>query len=134
MSDWNKSWKASKQARKQRKYAANAPLHIARKFISSLLSKDLRKKYTKKNIPVKKGDTVKVMRGQFKGKTGKIEEVYVERQRVRIEGIELTKRDGTKSAYRLHPSKLMLTELNLEDQKRKKSLERKPKNGTKSLS
>ena len=61
-------WKSSKQPRKQRKYAANAPLHLRKKFVSANLSKDLRKKQGKRNIPLRKGDIVKIMRGKFKGK------------------------------------------------------------------
>ena len=125
MKTWSKSWKASKKARKQRKYALNAPLHIVKKLLSTTLSNDLHKKYTKRNVPVRKGDTVKVLRGQFKGKTGKIEKVHTKLQRVVVEGVYLTKKDGNKVPYRLHPSKLMITELNLEDKERIKLLERK---------
>ena len=56
------SWKASKRPGKQRKYSANAPLHLKKKFVSVNLSKELRKKYEKRNIPVKKGDMVKIMK------------------------------------------------------------------------
>ena len=49
-------WNASKQPRKQRKYLANAPLHKRHKFMSANLIKELRKKYGKRNFPVRKGD------------------------------------------------------------------------------
>jgi len=65
-------WKSSKQPRKKRKYVANAPLHLRKKFVSINLSKELRKKTNKRNIPAKKGDKVKICVGKFKGKTGKI--------------------------------------------------------------
>ena len=125
MKTWSKDWKSSKQPRKQRKYAAKAPLHVAKKFLSTLLSESLRKKYNKRNIPLRKGDTIKVLRGQFKGTTGKIEKVFTKLHRVAVEGVYLTKKDGNRTIYRLHPSKLMITELNLEDKKRVKPLERK---------
>ena len=63
-------WVGSKQPRKQRKYRANAPLHILHTMMSSNLNKELRKKYGKRSFPVKKGDTIKIMIGEFKGKTG----------------------------------------------------------------
>jgi len=69
------SWIRSKQPRKQRKYRANAPKHIIHKFLGAKLSKELRQKYTKKTIPVRTGDTVKIARGQFKGRSGKVESV-----------------------------------------------------------
>jgi large subunit ribosomal protein L24 len=65
------------------------------------------------------------MRGQFKGKTGKVEKVILSRRKVYIENIYLLKKDGKRTQYAIHPSNLMITELNLEDKKRSKSLERK---------
>ena len=69
------SWKASSQPQKQRKFRANAPLHLRKKFVSVNLSKELRKKAGKRNIPVRKEDKVKILRGKFKGKVGKVLEV-----------------------------------------------------------
>ena len=119
------NWKSSKQPRKQRKYRYNAPLHIKKKFMSSQLSKELKTKYGKKNIPVVKGDTVKVMRGQFKGKVGKITKVSYQKVKVYIEGVELIKKDGNKVPYPIHPSNIMINILKLDDKKRIASLERK---------
>jgi len=115
-------WKSSKQPRKQRKYRANAPLHIKRKLVSVNLSKELRKKYQKRSIPLRQKDTVKIMRGKFKGKKGKIIKVILKTQRVEIEGIQIKKQDGSKANIRLRPSNLQIVELNLEDKKRNKAL------------
>jgi large subunit ribosomal protein L24 len=120
-----KSWNGSKQPRKQRKYRYNAPLNIKSKFLGSHLSKQLREKYKKRGIVIRKGDSIKVLRGQFKGKTGKIERVDIKKCKVYITGIEVAKKDGTKALYPIHPSNLVINELNLDDKKRKKSLERK---------
>ena len=122
---FSKSWKSSKQPRKQRKFRANAPLHLKRKFMGAHLSKELREKHGKRSIAVRKDDKVKVMRGQFKGLTGKIERIDVKRCRVYVRGIEITKKDGTKSFRPIHPSNLMITELNLGDKKRAEVLKRK---------
>lgn len=118
--EFSKHWKSSKQPRKQRKYRAKAPLHIKRKFVGINLSKELRKKYGKRNMVVKKGDVVKVMRGKFKGKQGKITEVKLKISKVAIEGIQVKKMDGSKVNVRLQPSNLQIIELNLEDGKRMK--------------
>lgn len=125
MKTWSSHWKGSSKPRKQRKYQYNAPLHIIKKFFSAPLSEDLHKKYKKRNIPVRKGDTVTVVRGQFTGKTGKVEKIFSKQHRVAVEGVYLTKKDGNRTVYRLHPSKIMITELNLTDKKRTKLLERK---------
>ncbi len=97
----------------------------------SPLSKELKKKYNRRSLRVRKGDKVKVMRGQFKGKEGKIEAVDLKNYKVNIENIEVVKKDGTKTRYPLHPSNLMLTELDTDDKRRltkKKVEEKKPQN------
>jgi len=122
---FSKSWKASRQIRKQRKYLANAPLHLKRKMISSHLSKGLRKKYGKRNIPICKGDEVKVMVGKFRGKTGKISIVNIKKQKVAIEGIQRKKKDGAKLNVFFNASNLLVQSLNLDDKKRIKEIARK---------
>jgi len=122
---FSKSWKRSKQPRKQRKYRYNAPLHIKSKFMSVHLSKELKEKYKKRNATARKGDNVKVLRGQFKGKTGKIDRIDVKKTKAYITGVEVAKKDGTKAFYPFDPSNLIIIELNLDDKKRVKSLERK---------
>jgi len=118
-------WNSSSQPRKQRKYSANAPLHIKRKFLSMNLSKELRKKYKKRNIPARKGDTVKIMVGKFKKKTGKIVSIDVKTSKVKIDGIVIKKQDGSKVNVRIHPSNLQIVELNVEDKKRMKIKDKK---------
>jgi large subunit ribosomal protein L24 len=115
---FSKSWKSSKKPSKQRKYRANAPLNIKRRFLSSHLSKELREKYKTRNVPVKKNDKVKIMNGNFKGKTGKIFKVLTKKSKVFIEDIQNTKKDGTKTYYPINPSNVMIIELDLTDKKR----------------
>ena len=118
MKHFSKQWKSSSKPRKQRKYRKNAPLHIKKKFVSVNLAKELRTKYTRRNIPVRKGDTIKVLRGQYKKRSGKVSTVDKLRAVVFVEGIELTKRDGSKILLPLQPSNLQITDLNVEDRKR----------------
>ncbi|MFH1311245.1 MAG: 50S ribosomal protein L24 [Nanoarchaeota archaeon] len=115
---FSSSWKSSKQPRKQRKYLANAMLHIKKKMVSSNLSKELRKKYKKRSLPVRKGDIVKIFRGKFKGKKGKIVNVNLKIKKIEMEGIQVKKQDGSKVNVKLEPSNLQILELNLEDRKR----------------
>ena len=111
-------WKSSKQPRKQRKYIANAPLHIKMKLTGVNLSKELRKKYQKRSVPLRKKDTVKIMRGKFKGKKGKVIKVLLKTQKVEVEGIQIKKQDGSKVNIKLRPSNFQIIELNVEDKKR----------------
>ena len=121
------NWKSSKQIRKQRKYRHNAPLHVRQKFVHVHLSEELRKKYEKRNAGLKKGDKVKVMRGQFKKHTGTVEKVNLKKTKVQVSGIEITKKDGNKTTQLIDPSNLLITELNLDDKLRQKIIERKTK-------
>jgi large subunit ribosomal protein L24 len=115
---FNKNWKSSKQPRKQRKYRANAPLHVKRKLIGVNLSKELRKKHNRRNIPLRKNDVVKIMRGKFKGKKGKVTRIDGKRQRVFVEEVQIKKMDGSKAEVPLVASNLQIVELNLDDKKR----------------
>jgi len=121
------NWKSSKQVRKQRKYRRNAPLHIKQKFVHVHLSGELKKKYNKRNVGLKKGDKVKVVRGQFKKHTGNVEKIDLKKTKVQISGIEITKKDGSKTTKMINPSNLIITELNLDDKIRQKIIERKTK-------
>lgn len=122
---FSKSWKASTQPRKQRKYRFNAPLNIRRKMMASNLSKGLRKKYGRRSFPIRKGDIIKIFRGKFKGKNGTVEFVNYKRYHLIVDGIFIKKKDGTKIPVKIHPSKVQITELNLDDNKRIKSLKKK---------
>jgi len=124
-SKFSTSWKGSKQPRKQRKYRHNAPAHIKRKFVSVNLSKELRQKYEKRNISTVKGDKVKILRGQYSGKVGLVEKVDMKNLKIIVQGAENIRKDGTKVPYPIDPSNLMITELKIDDKKRKASLERK---------
>ena len=110
-------WISSTQPRKQRKYRHNAPLHVRGHFLHVHLSPELRTKHSTRAIRVRVGDEVKVLRGQFAGKTGKVERIDVTYTRVFVAGVENTKRDGGKKSYPMQPSKLMLTKL-AEDKRR----------------
>ncbi len=117
-----KTWISSTQPRKQRKYKYNAPLDIKRTFLSVNLSKELRQRYGIRSIKPRTGDKVKVMRGTYKAKTGAIESVDVKNTKIFVTKIEHTKRDGSKSKIPIHPSNLMITEINVSDKLRKNKL------------
>ena len=125
MKEFSRSWNKSKKPRKQRKYRANAPLHIKQKFVNSHLASELRKKYAKRSIGIRKGDKVRVMRGKFKKQEGKVESVDLKKTRVFVSGVEMIRKDGTRKLLMLHPSNLMIMELNLDDKLRQKNLEKK---------
>jgi large subunit ribosomal protein L24 len=119
----------SSKARKQRKFLYNAPLHVRRKLLSAHLSKELQEKYKRRSFPVKVGDEVEVMRGEFKKRTGKVAKVDLKKYKVYIEGLTRKKVEGREKMVPIHPSNLRIINLNLEDKKRVEALERKLKIG-----
>ena len=118
MKEFSNKWRASKRPSKQRKWRYNAPRHLRSAMLSAHLSKDLRKRYGRRGVPLRRGDEVKIVRGGFKKKTGKILELNADKAKVFIGGIQRTKKDGTKVNVPIDPSNLMITSLDLEDKKR----------------
>ncbi|MEK6909687.1 MAG: 50S ribosomal protein L24 [Candidatus Aenigmatarchaeota archaeon] len=115
----------SSKPRKQRKFLYTAPLHLRREILSTHLSKELREKYKRRALALRKGDEIQIMRGKFKGKTGKVARVNYKKYRVYVEGITRKRTVGTEAQVSLHPSKLKIVNLNLDDKMRQKILERK---------
>ena len=106
------------QPRKQRKALYTAPLHIRRKIMSANLSKDLRADIGKRSLPIRVGDKVQVVRGDFKGHEGKVESIDAKRYKVTVEGVTLSKPDGNAVLLPIHPSNLMISEADLKDERR----------------
>jgi large subunit ribosomal protein L24 len=125
MSNFSTTWKSSTKPGKQHKYIGQAPLHVRSKLLISHLSDELAKKYLKRSARVKKGDRVKIIKGQFAGKTGKVEKVDTKNMKVYIEGAEIQKKDGSKIKYPIVPANLLLVEFDLSDKKRQEILKRK---------
>jgi large subunit ribosomal protein L24 len=112
---------------KQRKMLYQAPDHVRHRLLAAHLSPELRATHIAKSIPVRSGDTIRVMRGDHKGFEGKITRIDLKKYRIYVEGLTREKVDGTTIFVPVHPSKLMITRLNLDDKWRKKILERKQK-------
>jgi len=114
---FSNKWKSSKQPRKQRKFRHNAPENVKTKFMRANLAKELRAKYSKRSIRIRTGDKVKIVRGQFKGREGKIDRVDTYKLKIYLEKIEISKKDGSKALFPLDPTNVTVTEL-VEDKKR----------------
>lgn len=118
----------SKQPRKQRAL-------IYKKFTNKdygrllhvHLSKELREKYKKRSLRVRKNDVVRVMRGSYKGIEGKVVKVDSKEGYVYIEGLTRKTMRGRPVMIPIHSSKLMLVKLDLSDKYRVEKLESKTK-------
>lgn len=117
--------KPIKNPRKQRKIIFNAPAHKRHKLMAAPLSPELLAQKGVKTLPVRKGDSVRVMRGDHKGFEGKVSRVDLKKYRIYLEGLTREKVDGSTIFVPIHPSKVMIRNLNLDDKTRKAVLERK---------
>ena len=122
--------KLSKNKNQQTHRAMN---QILNKQICASISKDLRKKYSRRSIRIMIDDTVKVMRGEYKGLTGKVTKISTETSGVAIEGNKKEKLKGEKIDVYIHSTNMIITSLNTDDKWRLKILEKKPKSKIKSM-
>ncbi len=117
--------KRVKNPGKQRKKLFNAPAHIRHKLMSAPLSHELSASKGPKTLPVRRGDTILIKRGDNKGFEGKVSRVDLKSYRIYVEGLTREKVDGTNIFLPLHPSKVEIRNLNLDDKWRKDILNRK---------
>ncbi|ESQ23412.1 MAG: ribosomal protein L24p/L26e, archaeal/eukaryotic [uncultured Acidilobus sp. MG] len=116
---------ASPKPKVQRKAFYNAPLHLRHKLASAHLSRELRDKLGIRSLPVVVGDRVMIMKGDHKGKTGKVAEVDLKGLWVKVEGITRKKADGTEVLVKFRPWNLLILDLNLKDKWRRRIIERR---------
>lgn len=113
--NWSSSWKSSKNPSKQRKYRRNAPLHVKDNLVSANLDSELREELGTRNISLRTGDRVEVVRGDDTGASGIVNKIDREETVVYINGIENERQDGSKSQKPFRPSNLQVKALNVED-------------------
>ncbi len=99
------------------------PKHQRDKMVGAVLEESLRKQYGRKNIRVVKGDSIRVMRGEYKGVEGKVEKVNTEHATLHIEGIQREKIRGGQVKVPIHSSNVMVISLNLDDDYRSSKLQ-----------
>jgi len=86
--------------------------------MGAMLSPELREKHEVKSIPIRMGDTVRVLRGDHKGKEGKVAAVNLKDMTVTVDGVSVTKSDGTEVPRPVQPSNVMITKIETKDEKR----------------
>jgi large subunit ribosomal protein L24 len=115
----------SAKPRKKRLALYLAPLHARQKLAAAHLAKDLRAKLKKRSLQLKKGDKVRVMRGSFKKKEGKVTRVDLKRSAAFIEAIVRKKQSGKEVQAPIHASNLLIIEIAGRTPKRKARKEAK---------
>ncbi|KAG6868702.1 60S ribosomal protein L26B [Termitomyces sp. T159_Od127] len=114
----------SSSRRKSRKAHFSAPSSIRRKIMSSSLSKELREKYHARSLPVRKDDEVRIVRGKYKGREGKVTQVYRKKWVIHVDRVQRDKSNGATAPIGIHPSNVVITTIKL-DKDRRAILDRK---------
>jgi large subunit ribosomal protein L24 len=96
----------------------HVPKHRLDKMIGATLADNLRQQYKRRSARVIKGDSVRVMRGEYKGVEGKVERVHTENGTLEIEGIQHEKVRGGQVKVPIHASNVMITGLKTDDKYR----------------
>jgi large subunit ribosomal protein L24 len=99
--------------------------HERTKHLSANLSTELKDSNNTRSLPVRKGDRIRVLRGDYKGIEGRIQRVDRKNYRIYVDGINREKADGTSILVPIHPSKVQIIKLNLDDKLREEILKRK---------
>mmetsp|Transcript_20145 Transcript_20145/g.47544 ORF Transcript_20145/g.47544 Transcript_20145/m.47544 type:complete len:137 (-) Transcript_20145:85-495(-) len=118
----------SSSRRKSRKAHFQADSTTRAKIMSCSLSKELRKKYNVRSVPIRKGDEVQIVRGDFKNRDGKVTTVYRSKYVIHVERVTREKQNGATVFVPIHPSKAIITKLHL-DKDRVALLNRKSRSG-----
>ena len=102
-----KSHIVASKRRAQRKLQLSAPSSIRRKLMSCHLTKTLRDEHKLRALPLKRGDEVKILKGKFKGKKGKVVQVYRRRSIIHVDKITREKQNGQYVFRPIRPSYLL---------------------------
>jgi len=93
------------------------------------LSNDLKEKYGRRSFPIRVGDTVRVLRGDHKNMEGKVIRVDRKQYKVYIENIFRENSKGDRVHIPIHYSNLMIINLDLSDEWRRRRLESSQEGG-----
>ena len=107
---------------------SSKPIHKKRKAMAAPLSDDLKEKYGFRSITVREGDKVRVLRGDFAGVEGEVNEVNTDSERILVEGVETATADETEVSSPVHPSNVEITKLE-KDEMRDKVIDRRSEYG-----
>jgi len=108
----------SSKARKQRKRQIEAPLHQRKKMLRGHLAPKYLEAGKKRSLTIRKGDQVRIMRGEHKGEEGKVENVNLKNLTITIEGVTQAKADESQSARMIHASNIMIIRPDMSDRRR----------------
>ena len=108
--------------RQQRKALYTADLFERRRRMAVPLSRELRRRYGRRQIPVRKGDTVRILSGSFVGREERVAKVDLRGYSVTLDNVTGKTADAKMKPLPVRPNHLVLTKLNLADPWRRRIL------------
>jgi large subunit ribosomal protein L24 len=108
--------------RRQRKALYTADLFERRRRMAVPLSKELRRRYGRRQLPVRKGDTVRVLSGSYVGREERVAKVNLRNYSVTLDNVTGKTADAKLKPLPVRPNHLVLTKLNLADPWRRRVL------------
>lgn len=108
--------------RKQRKAVYTAHQFARRRYLTVSLSRELRRKYGRRQLPVRKGDTVRVISGSYEGQEERVAKISSRNRSITLDNITTKKGDQKLKPLPIRPNHLLLTRLNLTDPWRRRIL------------
>ena len=117
--------KGTRKPGKARKKHFNAPNHTKRKHMSAPLSPSLKTEYGTRSMPIRRDDTVMITKGDRKLSEGKVLRVDTKIGKIYIEGVTRTRMDGSTVQIPVRTENVIITRLNLDDNRRRDILERR---------
>ena len=113
---------SSSSPRRQRKALYTADSFERRVRMGVPLSRELRTRFHTRTVPIRKGDTVRVLSGSFAGREERVAKVHRRDYRVTLDNVTLKTAEEKLKPLTLGVGNLVITRLNLSDPWRRRSL------------
>lgn len=112
----------SRLPRRQRKAVFTASTFERRKRMAVPLSRDLRRRYGRRQVPIRKGDTVRILSGSYVGREERVAKIDRKSYSVTLDNVTGKTADAKLKPLPIRTSHLLLTKLNLADPWRRRVL------------
>ena len=122
--------KPTKMRNKQIYYATSKVRSVQ---TAASLSSELRKKFGKRSARIVKGDTVKILRGEFYGTAGKVTKILTQKNSINVDGVKREKTKGEKVDVPIHATNVIIKGLNDDDKWRMNKLQGNSKDSLKKI-
>ncbi len=112
----------SSSPRRQRRALYTASISERRRRMTTPLSRELRGRFHKRAVPVRKGDTVRVLSGSFAGREERVAKIDRAGYSVTLDNVTLKTAEEKLKPLSIRTSHLVITHLNLADPWRRRAL------------